>query len=108
MCPSDRVTRNERELTRGRANSLRLAMSGQLGPDALFSDDMYWTTELCVSCKGRKRECPTGVDMAAMKNEFQDQYHRPHRRTTKDKLVVNLQSYAPAPVWIPLPGNPPN
>ena len=84
MCPSYRVTRNERDLTRGRANSLRLAMSGQLGPDALFSDDMYRTMELCVSCKGCKRECPTGVDMAAMKIEFLYQYHQRHPRTIKD------------------------
>jgi len=95
MCPSYRVTRNERDLTRGRANSLRLAMSGQLGPDALFSDDMYRTMELCVSCKGCKRECPTGVDMAAMKIEFLYQYHQRHRRTIKDKLVAHLPRYAP-------------
>jgi len=95
MCPSYRVTRNERDLTRGRANSLRLAMSGQLGPDALFSDDMFRTMELCVSCKGCKRECPTGVDMAAMKIEFLYQYHQRHRRTIKDKLIAHLPRYAP-------------
>jgi Fe-S oxidoreductase len=101
MCPSYRVTRNERDLTRGRANSLRLAMSGQLGPDALFSDDMYRTMELCVSCKGCKRECPTGVDMAAMKIEFLYQYHQRHPRTIKDKLVAHLPRYAPILARIP-------
>ena len=105
MCPSYRVTRNERDLTRGRANSLRLAMSGQLGPDALFSDDMYRTMELCVSCKGCKRECPTGVDMAAMKIEFLYQYHQHHPRTIKDKLVAHLPRYAPALARIPLLAN---
>ena len=69
MCPSYRATLNERDATRGRANSLRLALSGQLGPNALISDDMAETMKLCVSCKACKRECPTGVDMARMKVE---------------------------------------
>ena len=64
MCPSYRVTGDEQHLTRGRANSLRLAISGQLGADALSSDAMHETMDLCVGCKGCKRECPTGVDMA--------------------------------------------
>ena len=74
MCPSFRVTGDEQHLTRGRANTLRLALSGQLGADALASDAMRDTMELCVSCKGCRRECPTGVDMARMKIEFQHQY----------------------------------
>ncbi len=69
MCPSYRVTRDERDVTRGRANSLRLAITGQLGPDALTSDEMAETMKLCVSCKACRRECPTGVDMARMKIE---------------------------------------
>src|SRR6201989_569559 len=69
MCPSYRVTRNERDVTRGRANSLRLAVTGQLGADALTSDEMAETLKLCVSCKACRRECPTGVDMARMKIE---------------------------------------
>jgi hypothetical protein len=49
MCPSFRITGNERDVTRGRANALRLAISGQLGPDAFASDDMLETMKLCVS-----------------------------------------------------------
>jgi len=94
MCPSYRVTRDERHVTRGRANSLRLALSGQLGPDALASRELYDTLALCVSCKGCKRECPTGVDMAAMKIEFLYQYHRTHAYTLHDKLVAHLPRYA--------------
>jgi len=101
MCPSYRVTRDERDLTRGRANSLRLALSGQLGPDALVSDEMRRTMELCVSCKGCKRECPTGVDMAAMKIEFLYQYHKRHRRSLIDKLVAYLPRYAPTLARVP-------
>ena len=69
MCPSYRATRNEKDVTRGRANTLRLAISGQLGPDALSSDEMMDTLKLCVSCKACRHECPTGVDMAKMKIE---------------------------------------
>ncbi|MEX0730151.1 MAG: FAD-linked oxidase C-terminal domain-containing protein [Aquisalimonadaceae bacterium] len=95
MCPSYRATMNEQDLTRGRANSLRLALSGQLGPDALTSSDMYDTLSRCVSCKGCRRECPTGVDMAKMKVEFLHHYHQRHGRSLRDKLVANLPRYAP-------------
>ncbi len=95
MCPSFRVTRDEQHLTRGRANTLRLAVSGQLGPEALVSDEMYETMQLCVSCKGCKRECPTGVDMARMKIEFLYQYVRRHGLKLSDRLVAFLPRYAP-------------
>ncbi|MCH7670924.1 MAG: 4Fe-4S dicluster domain-containing protein, partial [Proteobacteria bacterium] len=94
MCPSYRVTGEEQHLTRGRANSLRLAISGQLGADALVSEAMYDTMALCVSCKGCKRECPTGVDMAKMKIEFLHQYYQKHRLPIKDYLVAFLPRYA--------------
>ena len=57
MCPSFRATRNERDATRGRANTLRFAISGQL-PGGLTSDAMADTMKYCVSCKGCRRECP--------------------------------------------------
>ncbi|MCC6471235.1 MAG: FAD-binding protein [Alphaproteobacteria bacterium] len=95
MCPSFRATRDERDLTRGRANSLRLALSGQFGPDALVSADMKATMDLCVGCKGCKRECPTGVDMARMKLEFLAQYRRRHKPDLRDWLIANLPVYAP-------------
>jgi Fe-S oxidoreductase len=95
MCPSYRATGDEQHLTRGRANTLRLALSGQLGPDALTSDAMAETMELCVSCKGCRRECPTGVDMAKMKLEFLHQYKTRHGHTLRDKLIAYLPRYAP-------------
>ena len=94
MCPSFRATGRERDLTRGRANTLRLALSGQLGPDALVSDDMARTMELCVGCKGCRRECPTGVDMARMKVEFLHQYKARRGLTLRDRLVSSLPHYA--------------
>ncbi len=95
MCPSYRVTRDERHVTRGRANSLRLALSGQLGPDALASDAMAETMQLCVGCKACKRECPTGVDMARMKIEVQAARRRSHGMSRRDRLVAYLPHYAP-------------
>ena len=95
MCPSYRVTREEQHLTRGRANTLRLALSGQLGPDALTSEPVRDAMELCVSCKGCKRECPTGVDMAKMKVEFLHHWHRHHGLTLKERLIAWLPRYAP-------------
>jgi Fe-S oxidoreductase len=95
MCPSYRATREEQHLTRGRANTLRLALSGQLGPDALASDELYATLDLCVSCKGCRRECPTGVDMAKMKIEFLYHYRKRHGLELKDRLVAYLPRYAP-------------
>jgi Fe-S oxidoreductase len=95
MCPSYRATGEEKHLTRGRANTLRLAISGQLGSDALVSDEMAETMRLCVACKGCKRECPTGVDMAKMKIEFLHHYKRRHGYTLFDRLVGYLPRYAP-------------
>ncbi len=96
MCPSFRATGEEQHLTRGRANTLRLAISGQLGADALVSDAMRDTMALCVGCKGCRRECPTGVDMARMKIEFQHQYGKRHGVTLRQKLIAYLPRYAPA------------
>jgi len=94
MCPSYRVTRDEQHLTRGRANTLRLALSGQLGADAFTGEAMHETMDLCVGCKGCKRDCPTGVDMAKMKIEFLDHYKKRHGHTLKDKLVAYMPDYA--------------
>jgi len=95
MCPSYRATGDEQHLTRGRANSLRLALTGQLGPEALTSDAMAETMSLCISCKGCRRECPTGVDMAKMKLEFLHLYKKRHGFTRRDKLIAYLPRYAP-------------
>ncbi|MCK1483065.1 FAD-binding protein [Bradyrhizobium sp. 193] len=94
MCPSYRATRNEKDVTRGRANTLRLAISGQLGAGALSSDEMMETLKLCVSCKACRHECPTGVDMAKMKIEVLAARTASHGLTLRDRLVGYLPRYA--------------
>ena len=95
MCPSFRATRDEKDSTRGRANTLRLAISGQLGQDAPTSDAMADTLALCVSCKACKRECPTGVDMAAMKIEMTALRIQAKGLSFHERLIAYLPNYAP-------------
>jgi len=101
MCPSYRVTREERDLTRGRANALRLAITGQLGPDAFTSDEMAATLKLCVSCKACRRECPTGVDMARMKIEVLAGRAKRFGLGLHERLVGWLPRYAPYAARVP-------
>ncbi|MCG7361693.1 FAD-binding protein [Roseomonas sp. ACRSG] len=101
MCPSFRATRDEQHLTRGRANTLRLALTGQLGPDALAGDEVAEALSLCVSCKGCKRECPTGVDMAKMKIEASHARAKKHGIRLKDRIIAELPRWAPWAAKLP-------
>ncbi|MFC7289870.1 FAD-binding and (Fe-S)-binding domain-containing protein [Herminiimonas glaciei] len=95
MCPSYRITKDERHVTRGRANTLRLAISGQLGDDGLASAEVKEVLDLCVSCKGCKRDCPTGVDMAKVKIEARAAWANRHGSTLREKMVAFMPRYAP-------------
>ncbi|MES2102728.1 MAG: FAD-linked oxidase C-terminal domain-containing protein [Pseudomonadota bacterium] len=95
MCPSYRITKDEKHVTRGRANTLRLAISGQLGQEGLASPEVRETLDLCVSCKGCKRDCPTGVDMAKIKIETRAAWTQKHGLRLRDRLVAYMPSYAP-------------
>jgi Fe-S oxidoreductase len=76
MCPSYQATRDERDSTRGRANALRLAITGQMGFQGFTDPHLHDVLDLCLECKACKGECPTNVDMARLKAEFLHQYHR--------------------------------
>jgi len=87
MCPSFKVTRDEEQSTRGRANALRLAMSGQLGEAGLTHPRLKEVMELCISCKACKSECPSNVDMAKLKAEVQQLHYDTHGATLRDRMI---------------------
>ena len=95
MCPSYRATRDEQHLVRGRANTLRLALTGQLDQEGLASSDVAEALKLCVSCKACRRECPTGVDMAKMKIEATAARAARHGISLRERIVAELPRYAP-------------
>jgi FAD/FMN-containing dehydrogenase/Fe-S oxidoreductase len=78
MCPSYMVTREEAHSTRGRANTLRLAMAGQLGDARLSDEGVHEVLDLCLECRACKSECPVGVDVARFKSEFLAGYWERH------------------------------
>ena len=92
MCPSYMVTRDEAHSTRGRANALRAAMMGLLGPEGMTSQELYGVLDLCLSCQACKRECPSGVDMARLKAEFLHGYHRRHGTPLRSRLFAHVAS----------------
>ncbi len=87
MCPSFKATRDEEHSTRGRANALRLAMSGQLNGDGLSGKRLHEVMDLCLSCKACKSECPSNVDMAKMKSDVLQLYYDEHGTSFRDRLI---------------------
>jgi FAD/FMN-containing dehydrogenase/Fe-S oxidoreductase len=94
MCPSYRATRDEEHSTRGRANALRLAMTGQMGAEGLSSPQLFEIMDLCLSCKGCKSECPSNVDVAKLKGEFLQKYREKNGTTRRDKFIARSASLA--------------
>ena len=95
MCPSFRLTGEDLHSTRGRAAMLRDALDGKLGEDAFGRAAIAEAMDLCVACKGCKRECPNGVDMAALRAETLAQRWRRHRPPVRTRFFANL------PRWLP-------
>ncbi len=89
MCPSYRATRDEEHSTRGRANALRLAMTGQLGPGAMGSDRLREVLDLCLACKACAAECPNSVDMSRMKAEVLHQHHLAHGSSAGERMIAD-------------------
>lgn len=94
MCPSFKATRDEEHSTRGRANALRLAMSGQLGPQGFNDQRLHDALDLCLSCKACKSECPSNVDMAKLKSEVWQKRYDVFGLSSKDKLVRDSANWA--------------
>jgi FAD/FMN-containing dehydrogenase/Fe-S oxidoreductase len=90
MCPSFMATRDERDSTRGRANILRLAMSGKIGLDGMQGNRVKDVLDLCLSCKACKAECPSAVDMARLKAEFMAHYQDAHGIPLRARFVANV------------------
>ena len=103
MCPSYRLTGDTEHSTRGRANALRLAMTGQLGPDGLTSEGLRRVMELCLACKSCKSECPSNVDVARLKGEFLRMYHDAHGSRLAERLIAGSPARAAALSGWPAP-----
>ncbi|MBI5930892.1 MAG: FAD-binding protein [Chloroflexi bacterium] len=90
MCPSYMATHDEQDSTRGRANTLRLAMMGLLGMDGMQDERVKDVLDLCLSCKACKSECPSSVDMARIKAEFTAQYYDQHGIPLRARIFANI------------------
>ncbi|MFD1515029.1 FAD-binding and (Fe-S)-binding domain-containing protein [Halomarina rubra] len=93
MCPTYRASKEEVQTTRGRANMLRAAISGELPPDELYSERFQSEVlDLCVGCKGCASDCPTGVDLAKLKAEVKHQYHEREGSGVRERLFANIDT----------------
>jgi FAD/FMN-containing dehydrogenase/Fe-S oxidoreductase len=112
MCPSYMVTRDEQHSTRGRANALRMVLSGTLAPDALTSKRMHEVMDLCIECKGCTAECPSRVNMTRLKSEWLSQYQATNGVPLRSRLFGHIRlinqigsALAPLSNWaLGLPG----
>jgi FAD/FMN-containing dehydrogenase/Fe-S oxidoreductase len=96
MCPSYMATRDEKDSTRGRANILRLAMTGKLGEQGLGDEGVFKVLDLCLECRACKAECPVGVDVARFKSEFLADYYTRHGTPLSAKALGGI---AQSSVW---------
>ena len=94
MCPSFQGTRDEGNSTRGRANMLRAAISGKLGPGGMTSQELYQVLDLCLSCQACSNECPSSVDMAKLKAEFLHGYNQEHGLPFRSWFFANVAEFS--------------
>ncbi len=90
MCPSYMATRNEKDTTRARANVLRQFLDNPKDLEPLNHKEILDVMDLCISCKGCKTECPSGVDVAKMKAEFLQHYYNVNAVPTRSKLIAGF------------------
>ncbi|MCG9972326.1 FAD-binding and (Fe-S)-binding domain-containing protein [Christiangramia crocea] len=101
MCPSYRATKDEKDTTRARANALREFLTNSDKPNRFDHPELKEVLDLCISCKGCKSECPSNVDMASLKAEFQHQYHKSHKPSFRDKAFANITQHNARAAKIP-------
>ncbi|WP_255191528.1 FAD-binding and (Fe-S)-binding domain-containing protein [Natronobeatus ordinarius] len=95
MCPTYRASEEEITTTRGRANLLRAAVSGDLPPEELYTEEFQRRVlDLCIGCKGCQSDCPTGVDLAKLKAEVKHQYHDREGISARERLFANVDRLA--------------
>lgn len=90
MCPSYQATRDERNTTRARANTLREFLGKPNGKNQFDHPEIYEILDLCLSCKACKRECPSNVDMAKLKGEFLQHWYDAHGVPFRSRLIANI------------------
>jgi FAD/FMN-containing dehydrogenase/Fe-S oxidoreductase len=107
MCPSYMGTLDEEHSTRGRANALRAVLSGKVAKAEFTGKRLYEVMDLCLECKACKAECPSNVDMAKLKYEFLDHYHRANGLPLRNKVFGAIETLnrvgsrlAPLSNWI--------
>jgi FAD/FMN-containing dehydrogenase/Fe-S oxidoreductase len=89
LCPSYRATRNEKDTTRARANALREYLTNSEKENKFNHKELYQVFELCVSCKACASECPSNVDVAALKAEFLYQYQKANGYSLRNRIFAN-------------------
>jgi FAD/FMN-containing dehydrogenase/Fe-S oxidoreductase len=90
MCPSFQATGDEFDTTRARAQALREIATGRKDLSSIASKELMEVLDLCLQCKGCKKECPSQVDMAKMKQEVLYQHHKKWGWSLRDLLLGNL------------------
>jgi len=107
MCPSYMGTLDEEHSTRGRANALRAVLSGKVPKEEFTGKRLHDVMDLCLECKACKAECPSNVDMAKLKYEFLDHYHRVNGLPLRNRLFGGIErlnrigsQFAPLSNWV--------
>ncbi|WP_144924842.1 FAD-binding and (Fe-S)-binding domain-containing protein [Halorubrum salsamenti] len=95
MCPTYRASEEEVQATRGRANMLRAAISGELDDDEIHSDRFQEEVlGLCVGCKGCQSDCPTGVDLAKLKAEVKHEHHEEEGSGLRERIFRDIDRFS--------------
>jgi FAD/FMN-containing dehydrogenase/Fe-S oxidoreductase len=101
MCPSYMATRLERDTTRARATVLRQFLLNEVDEHPFDHEEIKEIMDLCLSCKGCKTDCPTGVDITKLKAEFLQQYYDRHRVPFRSWLIANFTLLQGVASWVP-------